>query len=611
MKKIRYNDIMKRITFRTLQIIFIIFLMTESIFVRAEQKDYDEAVKAYVNDTDVIVRTGPGTNYAQMKVDGKYIYYPYNQQIDIIGEDYDKKNELWYRVKWMRNEQEIISWIRNDFVRIAYDYSDDDNYEDYLKGLNPNIPDGYIEKLVMIHNEHPEWIIEIYDTGLEWDTVIAKESRLGYNLIDGSNLCYRSTEPGAYDRETGKFIPLDGNNWFAANKETIAYYIDPRNFLDSKNIFMFCNLSFNQAETEEIIQKVINGTFMEGTDKVSGKKFSTIFYEAGKNADVSPVYLAALARQEQGNTGTRCVTGESFTYNNKTYSGLYNFYNIGATSGTDSWKKGLIYANGGEDGSATSYLRPWKSPYKAISGGAKFVASGYIDVGQDTMYFQKFNVTGYHTYSHQYQTNVRAAMSQGNIIYSAFRNADSLETKLTFTIPIFKNMPEKTELPTTYTLPEPDKPEDPIPDDEISGDPIVDLDLLNSSGYLTGFKLGQSYSEFKKQLEILESGKYSVVIRNREGQEINDEDILATGQTITFINGQEESNYKIIIKGDLNGDGKINAVDLLLMKKKILEVIEFDDLQNKAAHLSTSDKVSVKDYLVMKKHYLGVQNIEQ
>ncbi|MBR0137211.1 MAG: hypothetical protein IJM15_02265 [Erysipelotrichaceae bacterium] len=594
---------------KVLRALLIFALLLRSDFVMAETTVYEKPLTGYVNDTDVRVRTGPGTNYAQMKIDGKLLYYPVNQKLSIIGEDFDTKNEKWYKVIWTYQESEIESWIRNDFVRIQYEFDGEDDFVQQLLQRYPDLSNGYIEKLSALHQEHPEWIIEIYDTGLNWDTVIAKESRIGFNLISGSNLALRSTEPGAYDSSTGEFIPLDGTNWFAANSQTIAYYIDPRNFLDSKNAFMFLSLSYKTIETTDVIQKVINGTFMQDRDKVDGRKYADIFLEAGQNASVSPVYLASLARQEQGVSGSAAVTGQTFTYNGKTYSGLYNFFNIGATSGTDNWKKGLIYANGGENGTNTSYLRPWKSPYKAIKGGALFIADGYINVGQNTMYFHKFNVTSYMTYGHQYMTNVQAAVTQASILYSAYRNAGALDQPLTFTIPIFKNMPEKTELPTTYELP---GPEEPDPDPEVvTGDLIVDLDLLNNSGYLTGFRLGITYQELKNQISALENNTYTVKIVDENGIEIANSAILSSGLKFYFSKDGQESSYTIIIKGDLSGDGIINAQDLLLAKKAILEIVQLSDVQKHAAMISDGKTFSTKDYLEMKKHYLGIKEIEQ
>ena len=45
-----------------------------------------------------------------------------------------------------------------------------------------------------------------------------------------------------YIEQNRWYSPKDGSTWFQANKETIAYYMDPRNFLNENSIFMFQNM---------------------------------------------------------------------------------------------------------------------------------------------------------------------------------------------------------------------------------------------------------------------------------------------------------------------------------------------------------------------------------
>ncbi|HQB32565.1 MAG TPA: hypothetical protein PLI19_04455, partial [Erysipelotrichaceae bacterium] len=161
----------------------------------------------------------------------------------------------------------------------------------------------------------------------------------------------------------------------------------------------------------------------------TSKSYATIFYEAGQYAQVSPIYLAVKARNEQGVTGSAAVDGRTFEYNGVVYSGIYNFYNIHAYSGPDNWKYGLVYA-----ATPGSYGRPWNSIEKSIKGGALWIADGYISDGQDTLYYQKFNcVNG--AYWHQYATNIRAAFSEGRMMYSNYLLANILDQELTFGIP--------------------------------------------------------------------------------------------------------------------------------------------------------------------------------
>lgn len=423
-------------------------------YVSAEESSlivYEKEKTGKVNDSSVRARTGPGTSFSQLKIDGTAYYYEKGMSVKITAEDKDKDGATWYRVTFTKNDKEYEAWIHSNYLNIDIEVIKDSNFEKVLE--KQGFPESYKEGLRKLHTLHPEWNFVAYQTGIEWSTVVAKESKIGLNLIDGTNLAYRSVDPKCYDAETGKFIPYDGKNWYCANSETIAYYLDPRNFLNEKRVFMFLDLGYKEDETEKVVQKVLASTFMKGTESISGKKFAQLFVEAGKKASVSPVYLAALSRQEMGVNGCKTVTGEAFEYKDKTYKGLYNFFNIGASGGTDNWKKGLVYANGGVDGTATSNGRPWISPEKAIKGAATFVANGYINVGQNTMYFQKFNVTKYKTYSHQYMTNVKAAYSQSGTIYATYANSDSLDMELTFIIPVYEKMVEKTSLPTSYDLP--------------------------------------------------------------------------------------------------------------------------------------------------------------
>ena len=109
---------------------------------------------------------------------------------------------------------------------------------------------------------------------------------------------------------------------------------------------------------------------------------------------------------------------------------------------------GLKYArdgNGASEATRTKYLIPWNTKERAITGGGIFIGSSYINIGQDTIYLQKFHVVdnrGGELFWHQYMTNVLAPYSESNIIYKGYVNSNLLDTDMTFVIPIYNNMPE-------------------------------------------------------------------------------------------------------------------------------------------------------------------------
>lgn len=208
-------------------------------------------------------------------------------------------------------------------------------------------------KLRKLHILHPNWTFKSLKTNLDFNRSITAEK--GVSSIQGSTSLFQpmtssecSSYSSSYKLKNG-YCNTEGT-WYIANDQTVGYYLDPRNFLDEKNIFMFEDLSYSASYTSGIVQNVLNGTFMSGVSALDNQTYADIFVEAGKNNGVSAIYLASLARQESGVNGSMATTGEEFTYEGITYKGLYNFFNIGAYSTASSpIRAGLVYASGGYD----------------------------------------------------------------------------------------------------------------------------------------------------------------------------------------------------------------------------------------------------------------------
>ena len=582
---------------RFMQILTVAVIIIASLTV---QTSAEEKQQLMVLNAGIEMKLQPSADSEPLSIDGVVQYFIMEGIYDISRTVETENGETWYGVLFGDEEQSVEVFINSVYVELL-----DMEFERKMK--QDGFPEDYVKLLRKLHKLHPSWNFIVFHNNIKWDTMVEKESVLRKNLVSGSNIYLRSTQEGAYDPVTGQFIPLDGTNWYQANSETIAYYMDPRNFLNETNIFMFLHLAFNANEGENLVQQVLNNTFMSGKDPIDKLKYSSIFYEAGENAGVSPIYLATLAKQESGVNGNSATSGASFTYNGKTYSGLYNFFNIGASSGTDNWKKGLIFANGGEDGSATTYERPWTSPRKAIRGGALWIAKGYIKKGQDTMYLQKFNCTSYSTYSHQYMTNVMAAYSQSKIMYNTYKNNSALDLQLNFRIPVYLDMPEETALPTSITYPP--SPNDPDPSEVYTGDMIVDLDLSNNDGYLTGFQLSMTYAEFKDKIHLINSEATAKI--EEGGKEVTDETPLSSGQILTYTTQEGSSTYTIVIKGDLDGNGRINTKDYLIFRKVLLGISEIRGAYLKAALLDGGSKPTTKSFIILRKHLLDISHIKQ
>ncbi|MDD3252167.1 MAG: SH3 domain-containing protein [Lachnospiraceae bacterium] len=166
---------------------------------------------------------------------------------------------------------------------------------------------------------------------------------------------------------------------------------------------------------------------------VSSVSYADVIMQAAAESGVNPYVIAAMIIQEQGSDGR----GNSISGNHGSYSGYYNYFNVGAyaSDGMSAVERGLWYAS-----QSGTYGRPWNTPEKAILGGAQFYGSNYVKAGQDTLYLKKYNVQGSNIYKHQYMTNVDGASAEGSIFAEGF-SAALKSTALNFKIPVYSNMP--------------------------------------------------------------------------------------------------------------------------------------------------------------------------
>lgn len=325
-------------------------------------------------------------------------------------------------------------------------------------------PESYIEPLMQLHSQYPNWVFKAYHTGLDWATVIKEESVPGKNLIPNSKgIEWKSLEPGAYKWDQDSFVVFDGSTWVTASRAAIEYYMDPRNFLTLNGIFQFELLKFQEEyQTLEGVENILKGTplyktsyeYKDENGKTRKISYAQTFIEAARYSGVSPYHLASRVKQEVV-TGTGSLSG-SASGNYPGYEGLYNFYNIGASdsAGGGAIANGLKFAKSGR-GSADlikNCLIPWTDPYRAIVGGAYYIGNQYINRGQDTIYLQKFNVTPDSTYFHQYMSNVEAPYAESRKMLSAYSGI--MDSPIVFSIPVYLNMPEQpAPMPVTMYNP--------------------------------------------------------------------------------------------------------------------------------------------------------------
>ena len=489
---------------------------------------------------------------------------------------------------------------------------------------------GIKEKIESLKSEHPNWNFTILYTGIDWNEAIAYEytghGKSPKNLVpDKTN--YAGEWICAYCGDTA----YDSGSWKCASESALKYMMDPRASLNSSDIFQFLELSYNYESgySWDTVKQMLSGSFLDNDTYINR------IMESCKNYNVNPYYITARILQEQGKSGTVLTSGQGY---NGEYVGVYNVFNIGASGST----KEKVILNG--LAKASSY--GWDTMEKALDGGIKIISNSYISVGQNTMYFQKFDVENSDgkMYWHQYMQNILAAQSEGTTLRKTLNNINAIDYQYTFIIPVYENMPSNTCSRPSTTSPSKAVQSDLVwcnanPNikikDSPDGNKIGSLfygevalrleratnkvngtywdKVMNNDGVIgyvarTKFDYESDYKEYLVSiggngLSNDDNGGNNNNGGNNSGDN-NSGDNGNSGNN-SGNNGNAGDNGENVVKGDVNGDGKITASDYVLIKNQIMGTISLDEKSKKAADVNGDGKISASDYVMVKNYIMG------
>ncbi|MEE1314898.1 MAG: hypothetical protein UHS49_03925 [Faecalimonas sp.] len=347
--------------------------------------------------------------------------------------------------------------------------------------LTKGFPESYIPYLTALHEEHPFWQFEpILVTEMQptytFEYIISREDTPGPNP---SNLV--TTDSWAPQPWTSlgqaNYTPyydesdtaLYDSGWRKASNAAVRYFMDPRNFLNDVDIFMFEDLSFFNAETQtvELVNDALASSFMGNYAMCdNGITYAQHLYNCAKTYNVNAITLANRLVLEQGLGTSPLVNGTLGTtlagyyaareenadddriwgdYTPEdvfdeeellSFDGYYNFFNTGA-SGNGYF---AIYYNAAQE----SIENGWDTKAKAIEGGAAKLALNMIQDYQYTIYLQKFNVDprSDSNFWGQYMQNISAPLTEGRNARATYKNGGVLERGYTFRIPVYDGLPE-------------------------------------------------------------------------------------------------------------------------------------------------------------------------
>lgn len=257
------------------------------------------------------------------------------------------------------------------------------SYEQQL--LSKGFPKSYVSALVELHKKYPKWTFNAFDTKLDWEYSVNRErdyhSHQLIQKISGRSTYYYCSCQNCY--ANGSYVVREAGNWVSASQAAVKYYMDPRNWLDEKHIFQFETISYDKYQTQDGVESILANSWMSNKDITylttglnkktytsNGKnvKYSGAIMDAAKYSGMSAYYLASRLMQEVGGSSSSAgVTG-----NVVPFTGIYNFYSIGANSGGND---GLQWASGFMLAKNDTYLYPTYTTSTGKASGDKIKVS--------------------------------------------------------------------------------------------------------------------------------------------------------------------------------------------------------------------------------------------
>ena len=554
-----------------------------------------------ITGSDVAIRSLPGTNGKVLARKSHGATFPLLSENKFS--DQGGCPAGWYKVNYDGQEAYVCStYGRVIKSTITVDPGAVSACEKELASLG--FPKEYWPGLCNIKINHPNWVFNPVNTGLDFKTAVEKESACGKNTL-------QTTNPEYIDNSC---TTKTDSGYVHASQKAVAYYMNPINFLDEKNIFMFESNYINTGVSDASYIAIVNSRLANYAKNLP--TIATAMNNACKTNNVNQVMLSSRIIQELGTTGLAtagdfkgqllsCISGAYTTrygtlLNGKSMDYYYNFFNVGVFDGSngDAAYRAVYYAaNNGWGGTGNQET----DLTLASGGGANFLKTKYMDKGQYTVYTQKFNIhplNSNNLYVNQYMTNLRGPSSEASIAYSAYKNAGILGSPFIFYIPVYSNINDNIDNSNNGAIGD--------SSDNSSGGVSVES-IITSSGLklngsnLMGIEVGMTLNDINNKINALGGSLTGADLSVKAG----------TGMTIKITNGIETKTYTLIVKGDTSGDGAINALDLLQVQKSILGSYKMSDSQKLSADTSNDGSINALDLLQIQKNILGSYKIEQ
>ena len=133
------------------------------------------------------------------------------------------------------------------------------------------------------------------------------------------------------------------------------------------------------------------------------------------------------------------------------------------------------------------------------------------------------------------------------------------------------------------------------------GKTITSEEYLINEDDIKKIVMKTTVSDFVENMNIRE--EYTIL--DHEGNVVSEDEIVKTGMKLKLESGKE---YDLIVRGDINGDGRVSLIDLskLILHYNGMKGFILDGIPYKAADMNYDDKVSLIDVSQMLVFYNSI-----
>lgn len=229
---------------------------------------------------------------------------------------------------------------------------------------------------------------------------------------------------------------------------------------------------------------------------------------------------------------------------------------------------------------------------KVVLLNTKVVMSGDIpDTAKDVktsdsgitygVYTKELNTLKDKTYG--YTPKLYLEKGENRITFDVYPSANDNSTKTRYTVWVYRY--DKTE----YSL----------------------NNIQVNNTYVGNFEVGDTVKKAISKLTI-KNGKF--VITDKDGNPKKDDEVICTGDVLKIMdaNEHEMESYKIVIYGDVNGDGKIDIYDFAYVRKMLIKKTGLQGIYLVAADVyPESQGIDIYDFAIVRRYIIKGTAIDQ